>query len=489
MRISVFGIGYVGVVSCGCLAELGHEVVGVDISRDKIAQLAAGRSPIVEEAIDTLIAKAVQQGRLTATEDVAAAVASTDVSFISVGTPSAADGGVALGAVTDVIEAIGVAIRGKSSPHAIVMRSTVPPGTADDHVIPLLEQVSGRRIGKNLSYYSNPEFLREGSSVRDFRAPPFTLIGAPDGDDATILRKLYAAIDAPIHITPIRVAESVKHISNVFHAVKLTFANEVGAILAAQGVDAREALRLLCEDRVLNISPAYLRPGFAFGGSCLPKDVRSFLALADQRGIAAPMLKHLLPANQAIIDRTFDAVARHGRQSIALFGLAFKQGTDDLRESPLVLLAEKLLGKGFDLRIYDRFVQVATLMGSNRAYIDREIPHLERLMVISPGAALAGTKIVIIGHVASEDRASLLAALSGHVVIDLAGLEDLRAHAGLLTKVFAGDKAKAAVHQPALFVPDGSRRQDPKRQHPSRDERRRVRRHPCFPCAVGPRTV
>jgi GDP-mannose 6-dehydrogenase len=431
MRISVFGIGYVGVVSCGCLAELGHEVIGVDVSNDKIAMLGSGRSPIVEEAIDTLIAGAVQQGRLTATGDAETAVHGTDVSFVSVGTPSAADGSVALGAVDGVIKAIGAAIRTKAGPHVVVMRSTVPPGTAEDRVIPLLEQASGRRQGEGVAYYSNPEFLREGSSVRDFRLPPFTLIGARPGDDATILRQVYAGIDAAVHIAPFRVAESVKHISNVFHAVKLTFANEVGAILSAHGVDARDALRLLCEDRILNISPAYLRPGFAFGGSCLPKDVRSFLALADQKNLAAPMLKNLMPANYAIIDRTFEAVARHGRQPVALFGLAFKQGTDDLRESPFVMLAEKLLGKGYDLRIYDRFVQVATLMGSNRAYIDREIPHLERLMVGSPQAALSGTKVAIIGHIAPEDRAALLAALSGHVVIDLAGMSGLRARPGI----------------------------------------------------------
>ena len=431
MRISVFGIGYVGVVSCGCLAELGHEVVGVDVSADKIAMLAAGRSPIVEEAIDTLIAGAVQQGRLTATDDVVAAVGQTDVSFISVGTPSAANGSVALGAVDGVIRSIGRAVREKPGPHTVVMRSTVPPGTAEDRVIPLLEEASGRRLGDQLFYYSNPEFLREGSSVRDFRAPPFTLIGAPAGDDAAMLREIYAGIEAPVHVAPFRVAESVKHISNVFHAVKLTFANEAGAILAAHGVDARDALRLLCEDRVLNISPAYLRPGFAFGGSCLPKDVRSFLALAEERGLAAPMLKNLLPANEAIIDRTFEAVARHGRQAVALFGLAFKQGTDDLRESPFVLLAEKLLGKGYDLRIYDRFVQVARLMGSNRSYIDREIPHLERLMVISPEAALSGAKVAIIGHVAPEDRPALFAGLSGHTVIDLAGLAGLAEHPGI----------------------------------------------------------
>jgi GDP-mannose 6-dehydrogenase len=388
--------------------------------------LAAGRSPIVEEAIDALIAGAVRDGRLTASVDVAGAVARSDVSFISVGTPSAADGSVSLVAVDAVVASIGQALRDKPGTHTVVMRSTVPPGTGEDRVIPILEREAGRKIGDRLHYYSNPEFLREGSSVRDFRSPPFTLIGAPEGDDASALRGIYAPIPAPVHVAPLRVVESVKHISNVYHAVKLAFANEAGAILAAHGVDAREAFRLMCEDRVLNVSPAYLRPGFAFGGSCLPKDVRSFLSIADRSGVASPFLKSILPGNQAIIDRTFDAVAKHGRGSVALFGLAFKNGTDDLRESPFVLLAEKLLGRGFDLRIYDRFVRVAQLMGSNRAYIDREIPHLERLMVATPEAALDGARVAVIGHVAPEDRPALLAGLNGKVVIDLAGMANLR---------------------------------------------------------------
>ncbi|MBN8929049.1 MAG: hypothetical protein BGO51_09155 [Rhodospirillales bacterium 69-11] len=431
MRLSVFGIGYVGVVTCGCLAELGHELVAVDIVPEKVAMLAAGRSPIVEDRIDGLIAEAVRQGRLTATGDTAAAIARSDLSVIAVGTPSGPDGGVALGAVEAVAAAIGRAIRAKDTPHTVVMRSTVPPGTAEERVIPILERESGRRLGEGLAYYANPEFLREGSAVQDFRKPPFTLIGAPPGDDAIELRALYSPIGAPVHVTSYRVAESVKHISNVFHAVKLAFANEAGGILAAYGVDAREAFRLLCEDRVLNISPAYLRPGFAFGGSCLPKDVRSFLSLADRRNVAAPFLRQVLAGNQAIVERVFDLVARHGRQPVALFGLAFKQGTDDLRESPFVLLAERLLGRGFELRIYDRSVQVARLMGANRAYIDREIPHLERLMVISPQAALSGSRIAVVGHVAPEDRPALLEALAGHVVIDLAGMPDLRSHPGI----------------------------------------------------------
>jgi GDP-mannose 6-dehydrogenase len=438
MRVSVFGIGYVGVVSCGCLAELGHEVVGVDISAEKIAMLAAGRSPIVEDEIDTLIANAVQQGKLTTTIDVMDAVNRTEVSFISVGTPSAPDGSVALGAVDAVVAAIGRAIRDKSGPHTVVMRSTVPPGTAEDRVIPLLQRESGRVLGDQLHYYSNPEFLREGSSVRDFRAPPFTLIGATSGDDAKVLREVYAPIPAQVHVAAYRVAESVKHISNVYHAVKLAFANEAGAILASYGVDAREAFRLLCEDKVLNVSSAYLRPGFAFGGSCLPKDVRSFLSLADARNLSAPFLKQLLPANQAIIDRAYDAITRHGRLPVSLFGLAFKQGTDDLRESPFVMLAERLIGRGYELRIYDRFVQVARLMGANRSYIEKEIPHLERLMVISPEAALSSSRIAVIGHVAPEDRPALLAGLSGHIVVDLAGMDALRTLTGITYEGLCG---------------------------------------------------
>ena len=426
MRISVFGIGYVGVVSCGCLAELGHEIIGVDVSAEKIAMLSSGRSPIVEELIGALISDAVQQGRLTATDDVAKAVHGSDVSFVSVGTPSAPDGSVALEYVETVIGQIGRAIRDKSGAHAVIMRSTVPPGTAEDRLIPILERESGRTLGQGVAYYSNPEFLREGSSVRDFRSPPFTLIGAAPGDDAALLKEIYAPIDAPLHVAPLRVAESVKHISNVYHAVKLGFANEAGAILAAYGVDATAAFKLFCEDRVLNVSSAYLRPGFAFGGSCLPKDVRSFLALADQRNLAAPFLKSLLLGNQAIIDRAYAMIAKHGRQPVSLFGLAFKPGTDDLRESPFVTLAEKLLGRGYDLKIYDRHVQVARLLGANKTYIEREIPHLEQLMVVSPAAALGASRIAVIGHIPAEDRTELLENLRGHVVIDLVGMPELR---------------------------------------------------------------
>jgi GDP-mannose 6-dehydrogenase len=431
MRISVFGAGYVGVVSSGCLAALGHDVVAVDVAPEKVAMLNRGQSPIVEAKTGDLIAAGVRDGRLRATLEVAEAIAATEVSFISVGTPSRSNGSVSLEAVDEVVAAIGRALARKRAPHTVVMRSTVPPGTAEDRVIPVLERESGRRQGAGLLYYGNPEFLREGSSVRDFHAPPFTLIGAAAGDGAAVLREIYRAIDAPVHVAPYRVAESVKYLSNLYHAVKLAFANEAGQILAAHGVDAREAFRLFRQDGTLNISPAYLRPGFAFGGSCLPKDVRSFLALANAKDVAAPFLSQVLASNQTIIERTYEEILRLGRQRVSLFGLAFKEGTDDLRESPFVLLAERLLGKGFDLRIFDRSVQVARLVGSNRLYIEREIPHIERLMVEDAAAALEGSRIAVIGHIGAEDRPALLAALTDQTVLDLAGVKELEERAGI----------------------------------------------------------
>jgi GDP-mannose 6-dehydrogenase len=431
LKISIFGVGYVGAVSAGCLVSLGFDVIAVDISPEKVALLNRGISPIVEAEIDTLIAGAVASGKLRATSDVENSVLETDVSFISVGTPSAPDGSVSMRAVDEVVRSIGHAIARKDTPHTVVMRSTVPPGTAEDRVIPALEQASGKKLGAGFHYYSNPEFLREGTSVRDFHAPPFTLIGAPLGDDAAPVRAIYAAIDAPVHVTPLRIAESVKYLSNAYHAVKLAFANEAGAVLAAYGVDAREAFRLFCEDRSLNISSAYLRPGFAFGGSCLPKDMRSLLALADHKDVPAPFLGHVMPSNEAIITRTVERVLQHPRSRVAFFGLAFKPGTDDMRESPFVTLAERLIGKGYDLRIFDRYVQTARLVGSNRAFIEKEIPHLDRLLVDTVEAALADAPLVILGHLGANDRKTLLTHLKTQFVLDLASIPELPSHPGI----------------------------------------------------------
>lgn len=436
MRVSVFGVGYVGVVSSACLADVGHHVVAVDVVPDKVAMINRGQSPIVEPEIGPLVAAAFAAGRLRATADAESAVAETDISFISVGTPSQVDGGTSMSAVEGVVRSIGEAIRRKSSAHTVVMRSTVPPGSAEEKLIPLLEEVSGRRCGDGLSYYSNPEFLREGSSVKDFRKPPYTLIGSAGGDDAAVLRLLYEPVDAPVSITSYRVAESVKYLSNVYHAVKLAFANEAGAILAARGIDAREAFRIFCQDQVLNISPAYLRPGFAFGGSCLPKDVRAFLAIGNTANVGNSFLREILPSNAAVVQRAFDMIASYGRQPVSLFGLAFKTGTDDLRESPFVALAERLIGRGYPVRIFDRSIDIARLIGSNRRYIESEIPHLEQLLVSSPEEALSGSRIAVIGHVAAADQPALRRALKGHVVIDLAGIDELEELSGITYRGF-----------------------------------------------------
>jgi GDP-mannose 6-dehydrogenase len=436
MRISVFGIGYVGVVSSACLAEFGHEVIAVDISAEKVAMINRGQSPIIEDEIGELVASAVRLGRLQATDDAAAAVANSDISFVSVGTPSGSDGALAMNAVEAVLRSIATATRAKSAPHTIVMRSTVPPGTADGRLIPLIEKAAQRRCGEGLTYYANPEFLREGSSVKDFRTPPFTLIGAAPGDDATRLRALYRPIEAQVHLTSFRLAESVKYLSNVYHALKLTFANEAGAVLAANGVDAREAFRLFCCDHVLNVSAAYLRPGFAFGGSCLPKDLRGFLALADRNRMEVPLLRQVLPSNLSTVQRAYDLIAGYGRQPIAMFGLAFKEGTDDLRESPFVVLAERLLGRGYELRIFDRSIDVSRLLGSNRTYIESEIPHLERLLVSTPAEALQGVHLAVIGHLAAGDLPALGRALKDHTVIDLAGLPGLQSLPGITYRGF-----------------------------------------------------
>jgi GDP-mannose 6-dehydrogenase len=430
MRISIFGLGYVGAVSSACLADLGHEVVGVDVNPQKVDLINAGQSPIVEEGISDLIGRVVAAGRLRATTDEVAAVAATDVSFISVGTPSAANGLPSLSALDAVVAAIGDAIRVKRAGHVVVVRSTVLPGTTDGRVAPLLIERSGRRLGDGLDLCFNPEFLREGSSIRDFYRPPFSLVGCAGAPGHAVLEEIYRGVDAPMLQTSVPVAESVKYLCNIWHATKVSFANEAGALLKSVGVDSREVMEIFCQDRSLNLSRAYLRPGYAFGGSCLPKDLRAFLALARQQDVDLPFLSKVLPSNERHIERACQMVMRHRRGRVALFGLAFKPGTDDLRESPLVALAERLIGKGFDLSIFDRHAEAARLMGANRDFIDREIPHFERLMAPDPASALADAEIIVVGHASAQDRAAIAAGYRGQPLIDLQGSPDLRDLAG-----------------------------------------------------------
>ena len=427
MKVSVFGLGYVGAVSCACLPELGHEVVGVDINPLKVELIASGQSPVVEEGIEELIAAAVKAGKLTATADVARAVRDTEVSLISVATPALANFMPDLTALDAVVGQIGAEIAKKDGPHTLVIRSTVAPGTTRARIAPLLEQAVGRKIGDRLSLVFNPEFLREGSSVSDFHNPPQTIVGSLDEAGVEVMRRLYTGVPGSFVAADVGVAESVKYLCNVFHALKIVFANEAGAVLKEAGLDSRDVLALFCEDKQLNISKAYLRPGFAFGGSCLPKEVKGFLTIARERGVDIPVLGALLNSNEAHIGRAYDLIAAAGRKPVALFGLAFKPGTDDLRDSPLVVLAERLLGKGFDLAIYDKFVKIARLLGKNKEYIDREIPHLDKLLQETPDAALARAEIVVVGHADAETRQRIISLAKGARVVDLNGYADLRA--------------------------------------------------------------
>ena len=426
MKVSVFGLGYVGAVSCACLPELGHQVVGVDINPLKVDLIASGQSPVVEEGIEEMIAAAVQAGNLTATLDVAAAVRDTEISLISVATPALSNYMPDLTALDAVVSQIGAEIAKKDSHHTLVIRSTVAPGTTRARLAPLLERAAGRCIGDRLSLVFNPEFLREGSSVADFHNPPQTIVGSLDEAGAEVMRRLYAGVPGNFVAADVGVAESVKYLCNVFHALKIVFANEAGAVLKQTGLDARDVLELFCRDTQLNISKAYLRPGFAFGGSCLPKEVKGFLTIARDRGVDIPVLGALLDSNEAHISRAFELIAATGRKPVALFGLAFKPGTDDLRDSPLVVLAERLLGKGFELSIYDRFVKIARLLGKNKEYIDREIPHLDKLLQDTPDAALARAEIVVVGHADAETRQRIIALARGARLIDLNGYADLR---------------------------------------------------------------
>lgn len=426
MRISIFGLGYVGVVSGACLAKYGHDVIGVDINHGKVRLINSGRSPIVELGVDDLVADMVKARRLVATVDPTEAIASSDLSFISVGTPSLRNGTTSFEAIDLVVEQIGRALKDKRSLHTVVVRSTVPPGTMEQRVLPALCRASGRKPGNGLELCTNPEFLREGTAVRDFGEPPFTLVGCAGEDGFRTMQEVYAPIRAPMIHTDIRTAEAVKYLCNIFHAVKIGFANEVGALLKCFEIDSRDAMRIVCQDQILNISPAYLRPGFAFGGSCLPKDIRAFLSLAREEHVDLPLIGNLLASNEAHIDRAFQLIVRGGRRKVALFGLAFKRGTDDMRESPLVVLAERLIGKGFELAIFDRDVDMARLVGANRDYIDQEIPHLERLLQPTPEAALSGAGVIVVGHVEKAEIAAIAAGHRGRSIVDLQGIGDLQ---------------------------------------------------------------
>ena len=402
MKLSVFGLGYVGAVSCGCFAQDGFDVTGVDVNPLKVEQINAGRTPIIEEQIGDIIADAVRSGRLRATTDVFTAVQQSDISIVSVGTPSRANGSLNLSAVERVSEQIGSALARKPADHLIVVRSTVMPGTVRDVVVPALERSSGKRLYDGYSVCFNPEFLREGSSVRDHYDPPFTLIGRSRDEDGDRAAALYAKVRGEVIFTDVETAEMVKYVCNAFHALKITFANEMGLIARAMGVDSHAVMDLVCRDTKLNISKRYLRPGFAFGGSCLPKDLRALTYRARELDVDVPMTRSILESNRGQVERAVNLVLDGGRPRVSMLGITFKAGTDDLRESPLVTLAEALIGKGLDVRIYDSQVSLARLTGANKEYIEREIPHIASLLVDDLGKAIAHADVLVIGNNAPE---------------------------------------------------------------------------------------
>jgi GDP-mannose 6-dehydrogenase len=398
LKISIFGTGYVGTVSAGCLAREGHEVIGVDPVRTKIDLINAGKSPIVEEQIGEIIASAVKKGQLRATDDAQEAVLKSDLSFVCVGTPSQVNGNLDLTYIRRACEVIGRALRNKPTRHTVAIRSTILPGTMRNTVIPVLEQSSGKKAGVDFGICNNPEFLREGSAVKDFASPPKTVIGEFDKASGEMLAELYAHLDAPLIRTDIETAEMVKYIDNCWHALKIGFANEIGTLCKAFSIDAHEVMNIFLQDRKLNISSAYLTPGFAFGGSCLPKDLRALAYKAKTLDLSLPILTSILPSNELQVSRGMDLVLKRGNKRVGVLGFSFKAGTDDLRESPMIDVIERLIGKGYDLRIFDKNVNLACLVGANRDFILNHIPHISRLMVGGIDAVLDHAQTVVIGN-------------------------------------------------------------------------------------------
>jgi GDP-mannose 6-dehydrogenase len=398
LKVAIFGLGYVGTVSAGCLAGAGHEVIGVDPARTKIDLINSGKSPIVEADISEIISSNVRDGRLRATDDVLQATLDTELSLVCVGTPSQPNGNLDLRYIRRVCEQIGQVLKQRAEWHTVVIRSTILPGTMHDVVIPVLEEFSGKQAGVDFGVCHNPEFLREGSAVKDFHCPPKTVIGELDKASGDLLADLYSEIPGPLIRTDLKTAEMVKYSDNGWHALKIGFANEIGNLCKSFEIDAHEVMKIFCQDQKLNISPAYLVPGFAFGGSCLPKDLRALAYRAKMHDLELPIINSILQSNEMQVARGLQLIMDKGHRRVGILGFSFKAGTDDLRESPVIEVTERLLGKGYDLRIYDKNVNIARLVGANRDFILNRIPHISKLMVGGINEVLDHAQTVVIGN-------------------------------------------------------------------------------------------
>ena len=423
MKVSVIGLGYVGAVSAACLARRGHEVIGVDVNPSKLALVNDGQAPVLEPGLPEAIAEATESGRLRATADAAEAIRNTDVSLVCVGTPSGSQGSLSLAALERVCADIGPALGRSGRRHTVVIRSTVLPGTCDGTLIPGLEASSGLKAGSDFGFAVNPEYLREGSGVADFDSPEKTVIGELDADSGERIAEMYGDFADRIFRVPIRVAEAAKYVDNAFHALKVGFANEVGALSVEFGIDSHQLMHIFKADRKLNISEAYLTPGFCFGGSCLPKDLRALVHRARGSHVDVPILESVLESNEAHFRRTYELLTANGRRRVGLFGLAFKPGTDELRESPFVELAERLIGKGYDLRIYDPSIHLPSLTGTNRDYIEEHLPHLKQLLTETATEVVEHAETCIIASLDAEVGRALASA-QGRMIIDLVRLPD-----------------------------------------------------------------
>ena len=402
MKISVFGLGYVGSVTGACLAKLGHDVIGADVNPFKVGLINRGKSPIVEKDIDEIISKVVGSGKFKATDNVAEAVLSTDLALVCVGTPSRPNGSLELSAIRRVSGQIGRALRTHHRYFVVVIRSTVLPGTVENVVIPILERQSGKKAGRDFGICMNPEFLREGTSVHDFYHPPKHVVGELDRRSGHVLLKIYQSVDAQIFRVPIKIAEMVKYCDNSFHALKVAYANELGGLCREYGIDSHRVMDIFCSDTKLNISPAYLKPGFAFGGSCLPKDVRALASETKRMDLDSPIINSILASNKAQIAKVIKTITAFKGKKIGFLGLSFKGGTDDLRESPIVEVIETLLGKGFEIRIYDKYVSIARLLGANKSYIEKEIPHLADLIEEDIGKLASFADVLVVANQSAE---------------------------------------------------------------------------------------